>query len=336
MSLVTRCPTCATTFRVLPAQLSARGGRVRCGKCSSVFDGVACLLTEEAAAALPEEPSPQLALFEGREHSEKPWPGIDRAGEVAVKPGSGSEDRETESLPASPEPAIPEPVAPIPTTAAERPASLIIETAGLTARGAAEPAAVPAFLNRGPSPSKHMAVWFLLAAIALCALTFQAGLHFRTEIGVLLPQSRPYLDTACDMLGCEVRLPRRAELLSIESSDLQADTQRPGVIVLNALLRNRAPFAQEFPDLELTLTDQAERAVIRKVLRPRDYLQERKAAVATGMNGGAEEAVRLFLDTGGILATGYQLFLFYPCPPASSSPFWQLSYPSRCLDSGNK
>src|SRR6476660_6648661 len=69
MSLVTRCPTCATTFRVLPAQLSARSGRVRCGKCSAVFDGVASLLTEEAVAALPDEPSPQLGLFELRETS---------------------------------------------------------------------------------------------------------------------------------------------------------------------------------------------------------------------------------------------------------------------------
>ena len=51
MSLVTRCTKCATTFRVLPAQLSARGGRVRCGKCAVVFDGVANLLTEEAIAS---------------------------------------------------------------------------------------------------------------------------------------------------------------------------------------------------------------------------------------------------------------------------------------------
>ena len=31
---VTRCPNCGTAFRVQPAQLSARGGKVRCGKCA--------------------------------------------------------------------------------------------------------------------------------------------------------------------------------------------------------------------------------------------------------------------------------------------------------------
>jgi predicted Zn finger-like uncharacterized protein len=69
VNLTTRCPSCGTAFRVQPAQLSARGGKVRCGKCSGVFDGVKALLAEgaEPGAQLQEiesEPSPQLGLFE--------------------------------------------------------------------------------------------------------------------------------------------------------------------------------------------------------------------------------------------------------------------------------
>ena len=69
MNLTTRCPSCGTAFRVQPAQLSARGGKVRCGKCGHVFDGVKSLVAENAAPgeAVPEadtEPSPQLGLFE--------------------------------------------------------------------------------------------------------------------------------------------------------------------------------------------------------------------------------------------------------------------------------
>jgi len=41
VNLTTRCPNCGTAFRVQPVQLSARGGKVRCGKCTHVFDGVA-------------------------------------------------------------------------------------------------------------------------------------------------------------------------------------------------------------------------------------------------------------------------------------------------------
>jgi predicted Zn finger-like uncharacterized protein len=318
MSLVTRCPACATAFRVLRTQLSSRGGRVRCGKCSSVFDGVTNLLTEEAVAELPDEPSPQMGLFELRQTS-------------------GADDSDAQN---------PEAVAPAMETvesAPSVPASNLARDMPVPAASKASPAwtiegkpVVPAFLSSKHPRVAYTVVWMLLAVTALFALALQAALHFRTEIGVLLPPARTYLETACDMLGCEVRLPRRADLMSIESSDLQADGQRSGVIVLNALLRNRAPFAQEYPDLELTLTDQGERPVIRRVLRPGDYLQEKRRALPLGMSGGGEEAVRIFLETGGILATGYQLFLFYPCPPPSSSAYWQLSYPLRCQDSRNK
>ena len=63
MSLVTRCPVCATAFRVQRAQLGARGGKVRCGKCGQIFDGVASLV-EEGVEPLNIEPSPQLGLFD--------------------------------------------------------------------------------------------------------------------------------------------------------------------------------------------------------------------------------------------------------------------------------
>ena len=329
MSLVTRCPSCTTTFRVLPPQLAARGGKVRCGRCSSVFDGVGNLLTDDAVAALPDQPSPQLGLFEVRE---------------PLQSTPFVTNRDLASTSALVEPStVQEPAQDLPIEEAQTPApkdvlphTIITQTAGLVAKGRTGDVVVPAFMESTPPRPKHVLAWSLLSIIALAALVLQASLHFRTEIVVLVPQARLPLETACDLLGCEVRLPRRADLLSIESSDLQADGQRQGVIVLNALLRNRAPFAQEFPDLELTLTDQGERAVIRRVLKPRDYLQERKAALGFGMGGGTEEAVRIFLDTGGILATGYQLFLFYPCPPGSSSAFWQLSYPSRCQAPGNK
>ena len=48
MSLVTRCPACGTAFRVQREQLAAHSGTVRCGKCGSVFDGVAALVEEGA------------------------------------------------------------------------------------------------------------------------------------------------------------------------------------------------------------------------------------------------------------------------------------------------
>jgi len=43
---------------------------------------------------------------------------------------------------------------------------------------------------------------------------------------------RPLLGAACESLGCELRLPRIPEWMSIESSDLQPDRSRENVVVL--------------------------------------------------------------------------------------------------------
>jgi hypothetical protein len=117
----------------------------------------------------------------------------------------------------------------------------------------------------------------------------------------------------CQLARCDVPLPRRPELMSIDSSDLQADSRFESMIVLNAVLRNRAPFAQEFPALELTLTDERDRTVVRKVLSPVQYLDPaRLAGRSQGLAPGSELALRVNFDAGRVKAIGYRLYLFFP------------------------
>ena len=57
MSLIARCPACATLFRVVPDQLKISDGWVRCGQCSEVFDANQTLQPASAPlvpAATPE------------------------------------------------------------------------------------------------------------------------------------------------------------------------------------------------------------------------------------------------------------------------------------------
>ena len=255
MNLTTRCPDCGTAFRVLPVQLSARGGKVRCGKCSHVFDGVAALVAEGQQSAQTEsEPSPQLALFEAARRGP---PG--GSGEAANEDATGAE-----------------------------------------------------FLDEVLPPRRRVA-WALGAVLAFLVLAGQAVHYFRTEISVLIPEARPYLAAACATFKCDLRLPRRPKLMAIESSDLQADGRRENVIVLNAVLRNQAQFAQEYPALELTLTDERDEAVARRVLMPADYLAGHSAEqLARGIGAGTDAALRIYFDTGGLRAIGYRMYLFFP------------------------
>jgi predicted Zn finger-like uncharacterized protein len=251
VSLATRCPSCATTFRVLPGQLSARQGRVRCGKCDAVFDGIAALV-EDSPAALRAEPSPQFGLFD---------PGR--------KPAQGAPPDHNPPL--------------------------------------------PAFMAEDPRPPRR-ALWWTLTLLAALALAAQAAYRLRSEIAAGLPAARPALDEACRLLGCELPLPRQLKLLSIDSYEVRADPRRDGVIVLSAVIRNRAPFAQAYPALQFALTDESGRDVVSRVLSPRDYLEAGRAAglMGKGIGASGEASLTVYLDTSRTRASGYRLELFYP------------------------
>jgi predicted Zn finger-like uncharacterized protein len=53
MSLVTRCPACTTTFKVVRDQLRISDGWVRCGRCSHVFDATLDLHESSDGAPAP-------------------------------------------------------------------------------------------------------------------------------------------------------------------------------------------------------------------------------------------------------------------------------------------
>lgn len=54
MSQITRCPSCATSFKVVADQLRISEGWVRCGQCKEVFDASAHLLPVAPPALLPD------------------------------------------------------------------------------------------------------------------------------------------------------------------------------------------------------------------------------------------------------------------------------------------
>lgn len=67
MSLVTRCPACATTFKVVRDQLRISDGWVRCGRCSEVFDATIELHDTDAPAPEPaadESSSPAAIVYD--------------------------------------------------------------------------------------------------------------------------------------------------------------------------------------------------------------------------------------------------------------------------------
>lgn len=58
MSQITRCPSCATLFKVVPDQLRISDGWVRCGHCQEVFDATLSLQESQAPVLLPDSSVP--------------------------------------------------------------------------------------------------------------------------------------------------------------------------------------------------------------------------------------------------------------------------------------
>lgn len=328
----TRCPACGTVFRVTSEQLRLKAGKVRCGHCQTVFNAFDHLQMEEpqpaeAVAAVPEPEFSAASLPETVTApveaipEDLPLPASEpEASSVIPEMPEIPETAEESPLPpeevaaAEPEPveALPEPVPETPeeTTQAAREAGLVAvrELADSNAynRWSAGPLAsdgLGGFDDAAQkSPAWPYVVVFLLALLALCA---QLALHYRTEI----VQRVPAVADGYAALGIDVPLPRDVALVSIETSDLQADAAR-GLFVLNATLKNRALHAQAWPSLELTLTDINDRVVARRVINAPDFLPAGVSADAFPAN--AETAVRLWIEASDIGATGYRLYIFYP------------------------
>jgi len=180
-------------------------------------------------------------------------------------------------------------------------------------RTAADDEPLPEFLEEEAPRSRFALAWGLAAFLAFATLALQLVYLYRADLAALAPQTKPYLVEGCRFLDCEIKRPRRLDLLRLEYSELQADNARENLVTLHAGIRNVAPFVQDYPSLELTLTDDIGRPVARRVLRPEDYLRGRAlASREAGIAPGAEEALSVPIDKGDLKASGYKLYHFFP------------------------
>jgi predicted Zn finger-like uncharacterized protein len=270
--MLTRCPQCATVFRVSTEQLQARQGKVRCGHCANVFNALDALLDTEAQsnkdtehAALADTYAKPMA----EAHAEPYFtPESESELEEDLDFTAISDDEERES---------------------------IIEAL------------------EEPPRSRRLAAWLWAfgALIMLAVLVAHAAYQFRGELAARYPELRPHLSAMCSNLECEIPLPRKSELVSIEGSDLHPEGAQKNRLALAATIRNNAPYAQAYPYLELTLTDRRDQALARRVFQPRDYLRA-GADVAAGIAANSDVAISMMIEVRDLEASGYRIYVFYP------------------------
>jgi len=149
--------------------------------------------------------------------------------------------------------------------------------------------------TRAPIPRSQWLAW---AAVPLLALLL--CLQFLVADRARLAADRdwrPRILALCGVLGCSVPPWREPAALRITSRDLRPHPQVPGVLVVSATFRNDAPFAQPWPQLQLSLQNIDRESLGLRRFAPREYLG---AAPATAMLGpGQSASIRVeILDPG--------------------------------------
>jgi predicted Zn finger-like uncharacterized protein len=287
--LITTCAHCKARFRVTPQQLNAKQGQVRCGRCAQVFNGFQILERfpddDTGGRLLAEQDARRIAEGRPPESAQAPKV-VDLPVEADVSP---------------PRPA-PTPDLPLPGDPAPPPRPRRHESAH---RG--EPELTLQVEPREP-PAR---AWRFGVALLAMVLAVELAYAYRGPLAQRYPLLRPTLESVCLRVGCAVPYARDDSLIKLDESELLEVPGKPNEIALGARIRNLASVAQEYPHLELTLTDLTGQPALRRVLRPTDYLG-RPVGFGEVIAPGTEVALQLRLETPRLKATGYELLVFYP------------------------
>jgi len=268
----TRCPGCTTIFRVTPQQLALRGGQVRCGHCKTVFDGNAELIS----LAPRREPPPDDDAYD---EAMRGPPTVTLRSAQALEPPEPPEtfERSWEETP----------------------------RIDYDQRFAWD--------KRKPRRRAAAVAYALAIPLLVLLLVGQLVFHYRDAIAAQVPSMKPLLVRGCAAVGCKIAPLRDVAMkyLTFESSGLEADPSHKGLLILSANMRSHAAWPLEYPYLEFSLTDAADKVVVRRALAPSDYV-DATADLARGIPANGEVAVKVFVDASATMQAGYRLYMFYP------------------------
>jgi predicted Zn finger-like uncharacterized protein len=346
MSMITRCPACETMFKVVPDQLRISAGWVRCGQCDEIFDASAHLMdgelivrspvvdplagvlsaNEMLANAPPAPPAPleSSSLPEQSLTSEQPlryssdFEELDlNLEEVATEsePSQGpSVEAEVSVLDSRGLGDVIEVSEPAVSIGMAEPEGALDETekVGLTVFELL-PEPISFLSSEGEVSVRRRLAWrWFLAVVSLLlllALMAQGVYRERNSLAAQEPRLGPWLERACDAIGCVLSPIQRIDSISVDSSTftkLRAETYR-----LSFSLKNSASTPVAFPSIELTLTDALDRPLLRRVLRASDV-----GSTVIFLDAGAEwpASIDMAVQSSAIpdRVAGYRLVAFYP------------------------
>ena len=126
-------------------------------------------------------------------------------------------------------------------------------------------------------PVKHTGRNILLAfgSLLLMALLGAQYLYFHFNDAARNPTLRPWLEQACTKLGC--KLPSQVDLSAIVGTNLvvRSHPYERNALVVDVIIKNKAPFEQPFPVVQLSFEDMDGNPVASRRFQPSEYIHEK-------------------------------------------------------------
>lgn len=287
------CPECNTRFRVLPEQLEAARGVVRCGACHTVFRAGDRLEFVDAAETAPPEADTMPAADASRRRSVLGDSAPVAAADLKVAlnqfhPGPFyADDGHREAV----QEAHGERVETATADAIE------VSPSVWDADDLLEFGEISAARPRWP--------WAVLLGAGMVGLLVQAA-FWNFESAALDPRWRPAYAVACAVARCT--LPEARDVAAVRSRRLTVSVHpayRDGLLVA-ATIESEAAWPQPFPAIELRFTDVSGRLVAARRFAPDEYLAGEVLPDAD-MFPGQPVRIELELRNPGPQAISYQL-----------------------------
>jgi predicted Zn finger-like uncharacterized protein len=308
--LFTRCPECATTFRVSDEALQKASGQVRCGRCASVFNALTERVDaegppgadDEAAgappAAAPREPPASPAPPSARPEAAGPAPRTEAVDPTDVGIGASS----VADVVAEAELAAMEPPGDVDTFSAEQVHEVLASLAQPP-----PPVAPASWSPLGAQHPRASRWWSIGAMLAALLLGTQIVNHFRATLAGH-PAVGPWVQRAYDFVGITVTPHWDVRQYAILDWVATAEPNPSGVgsLKISARIQNRGPQRQPYPDVQLRLKDRWEEAVASRTFKPDEYLS-RDAAHDRLMSPGETTHAEIEVVDPGPDAYGFEL-----------------------------
>ncbi len=178
------------------------------------------------------------------------------------------------------------------------------------------------FYDRRDQEAPSSRRWLVLCGVMVIILIVQSFFYFRHSLAETYPQLRPALASACAMAGCRLSWARDTAAIEVKGSELVELPSKPGRMLANATLINRSKVTQDYPSIELRLTNNTNQIVMSRILQPSEYMAQsvakeqggaEKIVIDKGIAPNAEVALTLTIEVPPkTAASGYEFLPFYP------------------------